>query len=172
MVEQPRYEILRTIDGIELRKYPKLLVAMVDEGGDAAFDYLFRYITGKNRTKKRIPMTIPVITSEKVAMTAPVITSGESMAFVVPKKYTLDTAPVPTDPAVHLAEVPERVLAVLRFSGYTPSQRVKELQDRLVAMLEKNKIATVGAPFLMRYNSPFSLGFMRRNEVAIQVEES
>jgi hypothetical protein len=171
MVEQPEYEVLRTLDGVEFRKYPKLLVVMVESGGgDAAFDYLFRYISGNNRTRKKIPMTIPVITTEKVAMTAPVITNAESMAFVVPKQYTMETAPAPTDPAVHLVEIPERLLVVLRFGGYTPEQRVKEFQGRLVAILEKNKITMIGKPFLMRYNSPFSLGFMRRNEVAIQVE--
>jgi hypothetical protein len=116
-------------------------------------------------------MTIPVITSEKVAMTAPVISTGESMAFVVPRKYTLETAPVPTDPAVHLEEIPERMLAVLRFNGYTPYQRVQEFQQRLMATIEKNGIVTVGEPFLMRYNSPFSLGFWRRNEVAVEIQQ-
>jgi hypothetical protein len=172
MTEQPTYEVLRTVDGVEIRKYPKLLVVMTEAGtGDSGFDYLFRYITGNNRTRKHIPMTIPVITSEKVAMTAPVINAGEAMAFVVPRKYTLETAPVPTDPAVHLEEIPERLLAVLRFNGYTPYQRVSEFQQRLMATVEKNGIATVGEPFLMRYNSPFSLGFWRRNEVAVQIEQ-
>jgi hypothetical protein len=42
MTEQPKYEILRTVDGIEIRRYPKLLVAMTTAGtSDSGFDYLF-----------------------------------------------------------------------------------------------------------------------------------
>jgi hypothetical protein len=181
MIETPTYEIMQLIQQdkwpkrIEIRKYPPLILVKVEQNEDeGAFGYLFRYITGNNRTQKKIPMTAPVITSEKIPMTAPVITQQKSrkqmMAFVVPKQYTPENAPIPLDPAVHLEEIPERILAVLRFSGYTPEKRVKEYQQELLNILYTKHIPIIGEPMLMRYNSPFSLGFMRQNEVAVEIK--
>jgi len=170
MIETPKYTIVRNLGEIEIRKYPPMvLVKIANLKDDNAFGYLFRYITGSNQSKKNIPMTAPVITSEKIPMTTPVITNQNEMAFVLPSKYSIETAPIPTDSNVHLEEVDERLLAVYQFSGYTRENRVHELQKFLMAELNKNGIQIVGSPFLMRYNSPFSLGFMRHNEVAVEI---
>jgi len=37
--------------------------------------------------------------------------------------------------------------------------------------LAENRIETVGEPVLMRYNAPWTPGFMRRNEIAIEINE-
>ena len=171
MIEQPKYEILRTIDGVELRKYPKLVLVRVEKSDDDdAFGYLFRYITGKNTSNQKIAMIAPVITSEKIAMTAPVISNKNFMAFVLPSKFSMETAPIPSDPAVHLEEIPERILAVIRFSGYARPKQVQHYESQLTLILTQNGIRMIGEPYLMRYNSPFSFGFMRRNEVSIEID--
>jgi hypothetical protein len=52
-----------TPSGLEIRHYPKLAIAttsMADPTGNNAFGQLFRYISGNNTTKQKIPMTTPV----------------------------------------------------------------------------------------------------------------
>ncbi len=44
-----------------------------------------------------------------------------------------------------------------------------EIRDRLLKVLESEKIQIAGTPFLMRYNSPFTPGFLRRNEVGVEI---
>lgn len=170
MVEKASYEIIKTITNIEIRKYPKMLLAIV-EGyeGDSGFGLLFNYISGNNKTQKKIPMTAPVITSEKISMTAPVITKNNYMAFVLPSFYSKDTVPTPINNEVKVKEQEEKIFAVLRFSGKTSNKRVVEKIENLLFILKDNKIKTKNEPILMRYNSPFAPGFIRRNEVAVEV---
>ena len=75
MVEKAHYDIVKKLGNIEIRRYPSMLLAVV-EGykDDSGFNLLFNYISGDNIKKQKIPMTAPVITSEKIPMTAPVIT--------------------------------------------------------------------------------------------------
>jgi hypothetical protein len=173
MVESAPYEVLSTVDGIEVRAYPRLIVATVDGGGDddSAFGHLFRYITGANKGSRSIAMTAPVITPESIAMTAPVINRGRAMSFVMPAGYTVDSIPEPTDPMVRIEELPARRMAVIRFKGRARERDVEAARERLLAALDKNSMQAVGAPVLMRYNSPFTPGFMRRNEVGVQVSD-
>jgi len=194
MTETAPYTVTGTIGDIELRRYPELILASVgDPGDDSGFEHLFRYITGNNRakgkvpmtspvlTQEKIPMTSPVITSEKIAMTAPVITEEKiamtapvvsmtgSMSFVMPAGRTESDLPEPLDSRVRLATVPPREVAVLRFRGRAGSHAVKDMASRLLKAVEKAGIRTKGEVFLMRYNPPWTPGFLRRNEVAIEI---
>jgi len=114
-------------------------------------------------------MTAPVITPEKIAMTSPVFTDADSMSFIVPSMYTRETVPEPTDPHITITEQPAKTLAVLRFSGWGRSSTVEKKTQLLLETLRRNKIETKGEVTLMRYNPPFTPWFLRRNEVAIEV---
>jgi effector-binding domain-containing protein len=65
--------------------------------------------------------------------------------------------------------LPEQDIAVIRFSGYAPEEDVDAATSRLQAGLKNEGIITTGQPFLMRYDSPWTPGFLRRNEVATEV---
>ena len=172
MVEEPSYEVVRRIDGVEVRLYPRLIMAtVVGDGGGTPFRLLFQYISGNNSGSSKISMTAPVLTPERIEMTAPVISEGYSMSFVVPSKYTMETVPTPTDERIRIQEVPERLLAVTRFSGGAREGAVGEQKAKLLSVLRENGVETVGEPFLMRYNNPWTPGFMRRNEVGIEIAE-
>ncbi len=172
MTEQIRYDVLKKIDSIEIRQYPEEIFAVVENHDeDASFGLLFRYITGENKTKSRIAMTAPVITSEKIEMTAPVISRNNYMAFSLPSTYTKDTVPVPTNPSVKIEVQPKKTMAVLRFGGHTPEKRVQKYIQDLLTIVRDNKITMNGEPVLMRYNSPFTPGFLRRNEVAVEIDD-
>ena len=172
MVETARYEVAGQIGEVELREYPELMLATVTGQGDtSAFRLLFSYISGENRTRKKIPMTAPVITSEKIEITAPVISDANSFSFVMPVNYKLEEIPEPLDSHIRIQKLPARRLAVIRFKGYARQKSVNEVKARLLSALQTSGIATVGEPFLMRYNSPWTLGFMRRNEIGIEVAQ-
>ena len=170
MVEIASYKNLKKINGIEIRKYPKMLLAVVQGyKDDSGFNLLFNYISGDNKTQKKIPMTAPVITSEKIPMTAPVITKDDFMAFVLPSFYNEDTVPLPLNPEVKIKVQPEKIYAVLRFSGRTLRNRVQKQIQKLTQVLKNQNIRIKDDPILMRYNSPFTPGFLRRNEIAFEI---
>jgi len=169
MVEQAKYEVLKRIGKTEIRCYPRLVIARVDGYGDGGFNLLFRFISGENRQKSDIAMTAPVV-SEEIAMTAPVLSETGSIAFIMPEGYTLKTTPEPLDDRVKVVEIPERLVAALRFSGRWSNSIFKRKSEELLQELAKAGIKTVGQVFSMRYNTPFTLWFMSRNEVAITIE--
>lgn len=170
MVEKISYSTIKKIDNIEIRNYPSLILAKVEKYDDNnAFGLLFNYISGKNTSQKKISMTAPVLTSEKIPMTAPVINKNNYMAFVMPSSYNESTIPRPKNQKVKIEVEPEKKVAVLKFSGYTSDKKVNEKIKDLLEIVKNNKLKTKGEPFLMRYNSPFAPGFIRRNEVAIEI---
>jgi hypothetical protein len=170
MVEKVKYDIIDKINDIEIRKYPELILAVVEEYNENnEFGLLFNYISGNNKAQKKIEMTAPVITSEKIKMTAPVITQKNYMAFIMPSIYNKDTIPIPLNPKVKIKIEHERILAVIRFSGYANTNRVDKNQKKLFEALRFNNIKIKGDPILMRYNSPFAPGFIRRNEIGVEI---
>jgi hypothetical protein len=165
------YAVTGKAGEIEFRHYPDLVLATVDTADDnAGFGLLFAYISGSNTPRKKIPMTAPVITSQKIPMTAPVVSDAVSMSFVMPAGTTREETPDPLDSRVRIVTVPERDIAVIRFSGYAPQEDVDSATSRLQDGLKNAGIGTTGQPFLMRYDSPWTPGVMRRNEVAIAIE--
>lgn len=166
------YAVTGTSGEIEFRHYPELVLATVDTADDnAGFNLLFAYISGSNRPREKIPMTAPVITSQKIPMTAPVVSDEASMSFVMPAGTTLEETPDPLDSRVRIVTIPERDIAVIRFSGYAPPKDVDTATSRLQDGLKNAGISTTGQPFLMRYDSPWTPGFMRRNEVALEIRQ-
>ena len=170
MVEKAPYQLIKKIDDLEIRKYPSLILAVApNTEQDSGFNLLFNYIQGANQTQKKISMTAPVITSEKIPMTAPVISDQHYMAFVLPSSYTQKTVPTPTNAQIEIRIQPERTIAVKRFSGRATKKDIEQQLEILYSTLQKNDVQTRGESFLMRYNSPFAPGFIRRNEVAVEI---
>jgi len=164
------YGVPGTSGEIEFRHYPELVLATVDTNDEnAGFSLLFAYISGSNKPQEKIPMTAPVITSQKIPMTAPVVSDAGSISFVMPAGTTRDATPDPLDSRVRIVTVPERDIAVVRFSGYAPPQDVDAATSRLQEGLHNEGVVTAGQPFLMRYDSPWTPGFLRRNEVGIGI---
>lgn len=165
--------MIRTSEGsAEIREYPSMILATVrDHSENSAFGILFDYIAGNNRSKRKISMTVPVISSEKIAMTAPVISNNRSFSFVLPSTYDSNTVPEPLDRSISIEVVPPRTLAVLRFRGYAGTKDLRARTSDLYAFVEKLGLRPKGEPFLMRYNPPFTPGFLRRNEISVELSE-
>jgi hypothetical protein len=172
MVEKVHYQLIKKIMNVEIRKYPEMIIAVVEgHDNDSGFGLLFDYITGNNIKQQKIPMTAPVITSERISMTAPVITKDKYMAFVLPSIYSKETVPTPKNTGIKIKIQPKKTFAVLRFSGKTSPHRTQQHINKLLQILEMKKIKTQDDPILMRYNSPFTPGFIRRNEIAVEIQK-
>lgn len=175
MTQSVEYEVVRTIGSVEIRRYPSIVLATVSSSyDDTAFSILFNYISGKNDGGRQIPMTAPVISQEArgehIEMTTPVISEGASFSFVLPPRFDAASAPRPLDQRIKVTEIPSRLVAVVRFSGRAYDREVIAHEHQLLDALRANNIRPKGSPFLMRYNSPFAPGFMRRNEVGVEVD--
>lgn len=170
MVETLQYEVVRELGKVEIRRYPKIVIAKVTDPEADAFNLLYKFITGHNSKEEKVKMTTPVV-SEKIAMTSPVLSDNASMAFVMPKEYTIESVPKPLDNRVQIQEIPSRIVGVLCFSGGWSEKHFEKETQELLDELSRAGLKTKGSVFTMLYNPPYIPGFLRRNEVAIEVEE-
>ena len=182
-IEEPRYESVATHEAFEVRRYPPHLVAETEvegdfeDAGNQAFRILADFIFGNNRSREKIAMTAPVTQraeGERIGMTAPVaqVPAGQGryrITFAMPVRYTLETLPEPVDPRVQIRTIPERWVAARRYSGTWSRSRYLRNEALLREALAEAGWQTAGDPEWARYNSPFSLWFLRRNEVLIEV---
>ena len=185
--EELRYKPVEQNETFELRDYEPYLVAEVrvrdrfDDVGDQAFKILFDYISGNNIDKQKISMTTPVTQQpntqkgERIAMTTPVLQAPEAtdedyrFSFVMPSEYSLETIPTPLDPRIEIKALPGRLMAVRRYSGSWSEGNYRKHETILMDAIREQGLKTEGNPIYARYNSPFSLWFLRRNEVMVEV---
>jgi len=184
-IETPDYRVIEQQGAFELREYSAYLLAETEveagfmNAGNVAFGRLFRYISGANQAKVEIAMTAPVEQAkqgEKIAMTAPVEqASGDGVfrvAFIVPKKYSKETVPLPLDPRVQIREVSPRTVAAWRYSGRWTEENFRAYEQKLRSVLAERGLTAVpgDSAIIARYDAPFMPWFMRRNEVLIPLE--
>jgi hypothetical protein len=181
-VETPDYRVVEGDGAFEIRDYPALVVAETTRSGErrealsTGFGPLARYIFAKERGGEKIAMTAPVTQQrpEKIAMTAPVTQSptgdGDwSVRFIMPSGYSLDALPEPGTSDVRLLEVPARRRAAVRFSGSTTDAAIAEQEAALRAWMSARGLIPEGPAVYAYYNDPFTPGFLRRNEVMIDI---
>lgn len=116
----------------------------------------------------------PEKVSESIAMTAPVTATveGEShtIAFSMPRSYTLETLPTPNDSRIQIVTIPEKKMAVIRFSWYRTDARVFAKKKELLDTLKKEGVETVGVPQYAGYNAPWTPPWMTRHEVLVEIK--
>ncbi len=176
-VEQPKYTVLVSDGEIEVRQYAPMIVAEVEVRGERmkALNQGFRlvadYIFGNNLSSKKVAMTAPVTqeAGEKIAMTAPVTQDGNGdswkVRFVMPEGYTLDTLPKPKNPDVRLIAIPARKTVVIRFSGFNTDKNINTHRETLLKYIDEHHLSVVGPSTTAFYNPPWTLPFLRRNEI-------
>jgi effector-binding domain-containing protein len=183
--EEAPYTVIKTDDIFELREYaPQVLAEIIVDGdledaGSKAFRPLFNYISGANKSRGKIAMTAPVSqepTGEKISMTAPVsqqsVQGKWAVSFMMPESYTMETLPTPDDPNIKLLQVPARRVAAVRYSGFWSEEKYLLHKEKLEKWIKDNRYTVTGEPVWARYNPPFTLWFMRRNEILIPVAAS
>ncbi|MBT8135218.1 MAG: heme-binding protein [Gammaproteobacteria bacterium] len=186
-VEEAAYTVVIEDDNFELRDYEPMVIVETtvdddfDNAGNKAFHRLFAYISGNNVANSEIAMTAPVIADQAaaspgtdIAMTAPVLQEysqgGWRYAFVLPADSTLETAPKPLDDKVRLAQVPAKKVAVVQFSGFSSEERMQDKTSELNGWISANELTPLSEPRWAGYNPPWTIPFLRRNEVMIDVQ--
>lgn len=184
-IEEAAYTVVKKEDAFEVRDYsPHILAETIvqgdlEEAGNKAFDRLFQYISGNNRSRVEVPMTAPVSQQrkgEKIKMTAPVGQRGVgerwAVSFMMPASYTLENIPEPLDPRVTVRQVPARRVAAVRYSGFWNEKGYLQHKAELEAWIDSIGLGIAGDPIWARYDPPFMPWFWRRNEVLIPVTSS
>jgi len=184
-IEEPAFDTVKSAGDFEVRRYAPMIVAETLVEGELwgasndGFRVIAGYIFGNNESvtkggSEKIAMTAPVAmepAAEKIAMTAPVTTEAAGgryrMHFVMPSQYTMATLPRPKDDRVKLRELPPQRMAVVKFSGLAGEAKVKEKTEALQAWMKAEGLEAGGAPQLARYDPPWTLPFLRRNEVMV-----
>ena len=164
-IEEPSFELLDTVEEVELRQYAPTIQArtpmQVDDSSSSGFKRLAGYIFGGNAQEQSIAMTAPVEQSMAAA--------DAYMAFTMPSEHAMAELPAPNDSNVSLHEVPARTVAAISFSGWATGGKVEKMTRELMRTLEANGIETVGPPSLNQYNPPWTPPWMRRNEVVVEI---
>lgn len=106
-------------------------------------------------------------------MTAPVTQQGDGTSwkvrFVMPANYTMETLPKPNNEAVKLEKIPAKRFAVIRFSGMALEDSLKEHTDSLNTFIKEKNLTAMSSPTYAFFNPPWTLPFLRRNEVMIEI---
>ena len=166
-VETAPYDVVKADGKMQIRAYPALVIAEVARSGgrDAALRAGFSPLAGYIFAKER--------TGDKIAMTAPVIQTGDAddwkVSFVMPKGATLETLPEPIRGDVTLRALPPRQRAAIRFSGRADDAMFAEKEGVLRAWLSAQGLEG-GAVTLAYYDDPMTPGFLRRNEVLLDLD--
>lgn len=154
-----RYTVRRREGPIEIRDYPDLAIAQTD--GDAreqqAFNQLFRYISGNNSTRQKIPMTAPVLIEKRG--TAP------RMAFIMPDEVS--PPPEPENARVEINVRPAVRMAALRYRGWPNQQNERQAIGVLRRWLLDRELPITAEPVIAYYDPPWMPPPLRRNEVLI-----
>lgn len=163
-IEEPVYEVEKAWEAeqIEIRAYAPRVMAVtgMDEDSDSGFRVLAGYIFGGNAEEQKIAMTAPVQQS---------MAGEKEMAFMMPAEYALEDLPEPEDQRVSFREAPAYTAAVLQFSGWASAEKADEKWQQLRRFLIAEDIDITGQPTLNQYNPPWTLPFMRRNEIIVPV---
>ena len=181
-IEEAKYTVVVREGKFEVRDYAAHILAEtvvkgdLEGAGSVAFNKLFQYISGNNQTNAKVNMTSPVSQApdgEKIDMTAPVSQKAFQdkwvVSFMMPASYTMESLPRPLNSKVTLREVPERRMATVRYSGFWSEEGYLQNISELKLWIERAGLSIIGEPLWARYNSPFSLWFLRRNEILIPV---
>ncbi len=169
MSKEPKYEVLESYGKIELRLYWPFLVAEVETSGlrkeaiRSGFRILANYIFGNNTTSKKLSMSIPVTQQE--------IDQGWKIRFMLTEASHLDSLPQPNNQLIKLHSIPRKKFAVIRFSGTPNDKKIQCYTQRLRQFADAHQWPLHDKPVLAFYNPPWTLPFLRRNEVLIEVLE-
>jgi len=166
--EEPDFIVLQRDDEIEVRQYKNFLTASIEVEGDRkeainkGFRFLFKYISGENKNKESISMTIPVMQKS----------SGDSkwnVSFVVPKKFDLKTVPQPDNTNIQIKNNNDLKVIVITFSGLLSDSNIQENELKLRNYIKQKGMRIEEPAIYAGYNAPWIPWFLKRNEVIFKI---
>lgn len=167
MSEEPKYQVLEAYDKIELRLYEPFVVAEVEnyemrkEAIRSGFKILADYLFGNNSTSTKMSMSIPV-TQQKIG-------NRWKIRFMLTEASNLDALPQPNGQPIQLLSIPQKKFAAIRFSGIVTDEKIEDHTEKLKAFANSHQWVLDDKPILAFYNPPWTLPFLRRNEILIEL---
>ena len=158
--ESQPYEVIQSLDDLEIRFYPPAMMAKTMANTGNPFSTLFRYISGSNQKNEKIEMTTPVYMYPEDGTSA--------MEFVLPKKYMHQQAPAPSGTNVKIYESKPGYFAAVSYGGYSNATKVKIHTDRLMSEMHKHNLKAISNPVVLSYDSPYKV-MNRRNEILVEI---
>ena len=131
----------------------------IREGFRVIADYIF----GNNSSSQKIAMTAPV--QQQKAK------DGWTISFVMPSEYSLTSLPKPSGDKLWVREVPSAKYVVIRFSGTSRQANLKKHEAVLLDYVSAHRLKVLGSIKYAFYNPPWTLPFLRRNELMLQLVE-
>ena len=160
--EEASYSIVYQNTVYEIRNYSERLAVQVNDiNQNGAFRKLFNYISGSNTDSIKISMTIPATQSSE--------NGSKVMQFFLPSKFTKKDAPSPLDKELKLKIIEQGYYAVINYSGRLTDVNFNKHRKILKDNLLKDNIEIIRSAIRATYNGPFTLPFLRRNEVMFRV---
>ncbi len=166
--EEPDYIVLKKDGEIETRQYKNFLTASIETEGDRkeaigkGFRFLFKYISGENKNKESISMTIPV-------MQKSLGNKKWNVSFVVPKKFDINNAPQPDNSNIQLKNNIDLKVIAITFSGLFSDGNIEENEIKLRNYIKEKGIKIEEPAIYAGYNAPWTLWFLKRNEVIFKL---
>ncbi len=185
-IETAPYSVVLKDQSFEIRHYRSLVLVTTNmpggmqESQNSAFQNLFDYISGANIGAANVEIASSIrmqnkddLVGEKIEMTAPVLMQEEkslqTMSFVLPARYTMETAPKPTNEDVWLETVSDYTVATIQFSGFLTGDNIQCHKQKLQNWIDESVYLITGSAMVAGYNPPWTLPMARRNEVLIPV---
>lgn len=160
--ESPNYTVSLDEGPYQIREYPNTIVASTTgNSSDSGFRKIYSYISGNNSSSEKISMTVPVRTQDSGG--------SKTIAFFMPKKHSREMLPAPSTNDVKIEELRGGTFAALRFSGRTPEPSVVGRRAELAHWASARGFQVLEEWYLDRYDPPWTLPFLRTNEVLVRV---
>lgn len=170
-LQSPDYTVVDRQAAFEIRDYAPYstcTAAMAGSedpfGAGTSFNTLAEYTFGENDSKESLSMTTPVAISRGAD-------GSQQMSFVLPGSLDASSAPAPISPRVILSDVPTKRVAAVEFPGFATDGEVSRVLSALQQELRLAGLAPVedGVYTLLQYNPPYTLPFLRKNEIIIDL---
>lgn len=167
-IEEQKYKVLKTEEGVEFRFYPSAIMASVQistsdyrSAGRIGFRSLASYIFGGNTDSTKIAMTAPVHMQKT--------DSGSAMSFVMPSKWNMEELPEPNSTAVQLTQSDPEYVAAISFGGYANDSTIAQKTRELKQKLNKMGVRHLANFRFLGYNAPYQ-AVGRRNDLIVGIE--
>ncbi len=182
--EKPEFQLLREEADKEIRRYGPLTIASVmmcgesySEAKHAATVCLMDYVFGKNANEQTIvPTGVFIHQDVCCTQTSPVLLKQNlkrlMISLVLPRSCNLAMAPEPIDKRLILHEKPGHLAGVIHYSGINTAEKIEKHTQGLREWLSHNDLYyPTNELYLVEYDNPATLPFLRKNEVHIEVAD-
>ena len=165
---EPSFVLLNKESGVEIRQYSSYVIAKTtidlkqNQSDNNMFRTLAAYIFGKNKKKQTIPMTAPVTTFKD--------NDSYSMFFYMLDSDNIADLPDPIDQNIVFEKIDLGKCAVISFSWYINDRKIKKYKKQLENFLLDYGYTQVSPFMINQYNPPWTLPFLRRNEILVGIK--